>query len=281
MPSNLENEGICTSGTGASIGTSSASDPVRQEGLEADNDVGEDEQSSERRRRRLAMNRITARERRRRKLQQIDDLKRGVQSLTIDNDTIREENRILREQIARMKSALQIPHTQAVHDAFLPASAPSVMNDRQLMFQQTRSHPNRQGIPNQSELQGQLSRQQALSEVSTQHASPIPAQQPMNGISNLQGLSGMSTLQAMQSPMAMNAAHQQRQISRLEFPQQEQMPQAPLAPFIQDLASTQLQYSTSAILQNMLTNIYAQQATHVSQQHQQQQPSRKIDDDPE
>ena len=262
---------------GTSTGTSTASDPVGQEGLEDGDAVVEDEQSGERRKRRLAMNRITARERRRRKLQQIDDLKRGVQSLTIDNDNIREENRIMKEQIACIKSALQIPNApQAGHgDNLLPASTASIMENRQMMFQDTMSHTSRQGIStNQPGLQGQISSQHCSSIL------PPPVQQPLNGMLNLQDLSELSNLQeAIRSSITLNVAHQQMQQPRAEFSQpQERMSQAPstlLAPFMQNLDSTQSQNSaSSSLLQTMLTNIYAQQANQGSQQQQLQQQQR-------
>lgn len=74
----------------------------------------EDEVDIGKRTRRLAMNRITARERRRRKRQHLEDLENEVEKLTILNENLKRVNGEIRVQINTVAMALNSSSTQSI-----------------------------------------------------------------------------------------------------------------------------------------------------------------------
>lgn len=82
---------------------------------EEDVDIGK-------RTRRLAMNRITARERRRRKRQHLGDLEGEVEKMTIANEDMQRMNADLRVQINSVISAISLTSSPSNSSSTLPAS---------------------------------------------------------------------------------------------------------------------------------------------------------------
>mmetsp|Transcript_13847 Transcript_13847/g.16818 ORF Transcript_13847/g.16818 Transcript_13847/m.16818 type:complete len:381 (+) Transcript_13847:122-1264(+) len=151
------------SGTSATSSMSiSASPPFNQRDESNSSNPSEgDENDLQKIERRLALNRITARERRKRKREHIEELQSTVEHLSAETDSIREENRLLREQIASMQALLGIgprhatqidpissigpslPSTQTQQLSFLQqlmsGNQTSQIQDRSLMLQDQQS----------------------------------------------------------------------------------------------------------------------------------------------